>query len=79
MDKQFVVCVSEGDYHTEQSVIRRCDTCFCNVWCSTHNLIRIPVCMTCAMKLPNPQFFLNHENLAAAIEELKKMMEVDGT
>ena len=73
--KQYVVCVHDDFPPHPESVRRICDMCFQPVWCMPFNLTRIPLCLDCVKKIPNPVFFMNGENALAAIEEIKRRKE----
>ena len=82
MDKQYVVCVLvNGHTPHPDSIPRRCDICFGNVWCMPHNLTKTPVCLNCCNKLPDPHFILTKENFVTAMEEIRRRMTEghDGT
>lgn len=68
----YIVCLREIQAHTIDSALRTCDICFGNVWCHPMNLLKIPICIKCALELPDPKFIIDRENLITAIEELKK-------
>ena len=76
--KRYVVCVRKaGHQQALESVGRRCDICFEEVWCMPFNLTLIPLCMECAADLPDAHFFLNKDNFEAAVEELRRRREMD--
>ncbi len=75
-DRSYVVCVREDNRHTPTSVLVKCDVCFDSLWCSSHNLLRIPICLGCAMKLPDPKFIVTKEDMDAAIAELKRLRKI---
>lgn len=72
--KKYVVCMRKercSEPHPD-STLRRCDTCHTEVWCMPFNLLNIPLCMQCAMELPDAKFINNRENLDAAIAEIRR-------
>lgn len=46
-----VVCVPKDFAHVPESVLRRCDVCFGEVWCCPWNMLSTPVCLACFSKL----------------------------
>lgn len=70
--KEYVVCVKEEDQHTDVSVLTRCDICHHGVWVMPFNLLRIPICLSCAKELSDAKWIVNKENMDAAIAEIKK-------
>ena len=70
--KERVICVREEMDHSPESVLRNCDRCFNGVWCSPHHLIRTPICLQCAVKIPNINFVMTREDFEGALEELNR-------
>lgn len=75
-DKIYIVCLFYSQRHHPDSIKRRCDICFKDVCCMPFNLIKIPLCMSCAGELRDAEYSIDKENIEAAVEFLKKTKKV---
>lgn len=74
--KIYVVCLFYSQRHHPDSVKRQCDICFSDLCCMPFNLLKVPLCMTCAGKLHDAKYFLDKENLDAAVDYLKRQKKI---